>query len=355
MFKWFRKDTDVKSIEKNLELIASKITKHEASLSKLRANGRRLKGAVTLYGVLFYAIYATVWALFLAKHTENKRKWLLETLPVVGWPIGLYVIRNGISTYYEKRISSEESTLASLQLQQKEKIEEFKTKTGFYTTKSLIDRYSAPDTSSSPRAANNSASSSPIANKKQSPVSLQQEQRLQQQQMRSSPRLQTQSQITPQRNIPQSLLGTVPTPASLSGTPAKRQAQGPPFTAEFAPNADALPPQESQRDRHWYDRMLDVIVGEDEGSDHSRYKLEQKIREREERIAGLELELLKLRKSVDLPPSDEPEQQPEFEVKDVRVDDTSEGSTSVIGKPEQMKMRKSKRRVERKYSSGDTE
>lgn len=350
MFKWFRKDSDVKTIERYLELITSKITKHEATLSRLRANGRRYKGAITLYGILFYAIYFIIWALFLAKNSTNKRKWALETLPLIVAPFVLYVLRNGISSYYARRVSNEELSLQDLQAQQKEKIEEFKTKTGFYTTKSLIDRYSASE--GSPRdATTNSTSSSPLATKKLNPKASKNDltsPRLPQ--MRSSPRLLTQAQITPQRNFPpQSLLGTVPTPSSLSGTPQKNSQPQLSPTAEFAPNADLLAATQA-RTRHWYDRMLDVIVGEDEGSDQSRYKLEQKVRERDERIAGLELELLKLRKVANQSPEEEHHSAPEITMEDSKIE-----SSGVAVRSAQPKIRKSKRRTEMQGNVDDDE
>lgn len=356
MFKWFRKDTDVKSLEKSLEVLASKINKHEALLSKLRANSRRFKGAVTLYGILFYAIYLAIWALFLARKYTDRRKWIFETLPVLIGPFLLYIIRNAISSYYERRIFNEEATLDTLRSQQKEKIEDFKNKTGFYTTKNLIERYSTSENTSSPRVASGSAANSPAVSKQSTPNSTQQRQVKQQvpQQAMSSTRLQSQSQITPQRPIPQSLLGTVPTPASLSGTPTRAMQQEPQRTAEFAPNADALPTE--HRDRHWYDRMLDVIVGEDEGSDHSRYKLEKKVREREERIAGLELELLKLKKMLDQqqPDTHKDDDQIMHDSKSVKEIDSG-GSTGIAGTGDTVKTRKSTRRSKKEDKSSSEE
>ncbi|CCG83019.1 Putative uncharacterized protein [Taphrina deformans PYCC 5710] len=300
MFKWFRKDTDVKSLEKELANLASRVTKHEASLSRFRASARRYKGAITLYGILFYVIYFAVWIAFLARKTQDTRRWTIETLPVVGIPIIIYLLRSVISTYYDRRIATEESSLDSLKLQQKEKIEEFKTKTDFYTTKSLIDRYSNTENDTAGTPGNNKSKSivgSPVTGTKVQHGSVVSSPQQIQHQLHQSPRLATQSQMTPQRQQ-QSLLGTVPTPSSLSGTPKTTTKQEPPRIAEFAPNAEA---HNVAADRHWYDRLLDVVIGEDEGNDKSRHRLEQTIRTKDEKITGLELEILRLQKLVNAP------------------------------------------------------
>lgn len=356
MFKWFRKESDVKALEKDLASLASKINKQEASLSQLRANARRFKGAITLYCALFYAVYFAIWLLFFARNTVHGRKWMFETLPVVLGPVVIYLFRSSVAAYYQRRLTSAEGTLDTLKSQQKEKIEEFKTKTDFYTTKSLIDRYSGADTASQKIQGPKVVSSKPL--QPDTPTNLQkplQADRVQQGNS-SSPRFLPQSQLTPQRMNPASLVGTVPTPASLSGTPV-RQYNEPPKIAEFAANADA---PTHHVERHWYDRMLDIIVGEDEGNESSRYKLEHRLRERDEKIAGLELELLKLRKVAES--QEVPEQESKSNTPEKHSTDSSEkqvtskiGSSSVSKGDAGTKTRQSKRNQDVLESAADEE
>ena len=286
MFKWFKKESDVKTLEKELAVIATKINKHEAHVSSLRSTARRLKGVVTLYGLMLYAIYFAIWIMFYMKSRHDKRAWILHALPIFFVPLAIYVVRVGLSSFYTRRISNEEGNLETLKSTQKEKIEEFKNKTDFYTTKSLIDRYSGESTTSS-------APTTPTATRKNQAAHLTSSASS----VRQSPRLQTQSQLTPQKVSPQSLKGTIPTPHTLSGLVQNDE----PPSAEFAPNAEASIHVPSVT--HWYDRILDVIIGEDEANEHSRYQLEQKLRAKDEKISAMELELMKLRQAAQPEPT----------------------------------------------------
>lgn len=366
MFKWFKKETDVQALEKELASLATKVNKHEASLSQFRSNARRYKGAVTLYSVLFYAVYLAIWAAFLARNTHARSRWMMETAPIVVVPVMIYLLRSAVASYYTQRISTEESSLEILKSSQREKIEEFKTKTNFYTTKNLIDRYSGggdvqpASTPESKKSAIPVGGSSSSSNRKETAQHAESPLQLRGQ----APRLQPQSQFTPQRmNHPAALVGTVPTPPSLSGSSIQqRQVQDMPRIAEFAPNADAHQSTSSgsgngNGDRHWYDRMLDVIVGEDEGSEKSRYHLERTIREREETITHLELELIKLRKmaGVSASPSKDRDAETELRGTETDADAVQEGSTALEAATSiAVKTRKSKR-TSKKAGNDDDE
>lgn len=294
MFKWFKKESDVKGLEKELAAIANKINKHDAYVSSLRSTSRRYQGALTLYGVLSYVMYLMVWILIYMKDRSDTRKWFLHTLPIVLVPLVIYGLRRFLSEFYTRRIGNEETSLQSLRSTQKEKIEEFKAKTDFYSTKSLIDRYSGENPASSAPATPLKAKPAPNTGSilRDNAGSAGQ-----------SPRLSTQSSITPLKSTPRSLQGTIPTPSSLSGTINQSDViQSHHTTEEFAPNAG--PVHSGALTTHWYDRILDVIIGEDEANQHSRYQLEQKLRSRDEKISAMEVELMKLRQMTKSDSSD---------------------------------------------------
>lgn len=76
------------------------------------------------------------------RKTEDIEKWLLKFSILIILLFCIYFGRIIFTAYYTKMISSEESNLELLRIKQREKVEELKTKTNFYSTQSLIDRYS---------------------------------------------------------------------------------------------------------------------------------------------------------------------------------------------------------------------
>ena len=53
----------------------------------------------------------------------------------------VYTLYKLIESYYSRRIENEESILEALRAEQRQKVEELKEKTNFYSTQSLLDRY----------------------------------------------------------------------------------------------------------------------------------------------------------------------------------------------------------------------
>ncbi|ORY86852.1 hypothetical protein BCR37DRAFT_376125 [Protomyces lactucae-debilis] len=174
---------------------------------------------------------------------------------------------------------------------QHEKIEAFKTRTDFYSTKSLIDRYSG---SESPKSEATTPSKSQVQPKKATgspPQSAQGKQGKTQQPIGIAPALAT----------PPSLQGTVPTPPHLSGikqTPrssltAAQQSTSPVEARHAVQDLRAIPAP-----HHWYDRILDVVIGEDESAASSRYQLEQRLLKKEEEVRRLEVEMMKMQQAL---------------------------------------------------------
>lgn len=138
------------------------------------------------------------------------------------------------STFYKRRERFEEASLKKLKAKQKAKVEELKKKTSYYTTRNLIERFDesrrdAKTTGASPR------------NKG--------ELRLR----NGQPLTHRPSASTPNARIAPS---TRPVPVQ---TPS----------GHFRPP----PPEAKPYERHWYDRLVDVIVGENEASPNSKYAL----------------------------------------------------------------------------------
>lgn len=270
-----RQDSNTKTLEKELADLSNRIAKHEVDLSRYRSAGRRMRGAVTLYGVLAFVAYLAVWALFFARDRSDTRLWVERAAPVIVIPSILYLVRAALDLFWGRRVDGAETALEALRTQQRDKVEQFKTKTDFYTTKSLIDRYESPKGKSG--ASEGKEAKANTTPRRSQPTSQQ-----------GTPK------NTPQRQVLQkSLEGTTPTPQRLSGVGAVQRQLPAQHAAEQSP-----PPPSEPVPQFWYDRVLDVIVGEDDSQPTSRFQLERKVRERDERIQKMELEMMKLKAAL---------------------------------------------------------
>lgn len=179
----------------------------------------------------------------------------------------IYLIRLGLSTYYEYRISSIQSHLDELQNQRDSTIEKLKAATKYNDTQDLLKKYggsptpkakptglserkTTPKQSDMPKGGRRILTPPPTAN-----ISA-----------RNGPTVLTN---TAQLSTP-AVRGPLGQDASYSTSGATSPTQGPaspqPVSAEFAPNAFFAIPQYSQANEEfrWYDRFMDVLLGEDE-------------------------------------------------------------------------------------------
>jgi endoplasmic reticulum junction formation protein lunapark len=181
----------------------------------------------------------------------------------------MYLIRASISAYYTYRIDTVTQRLEDQQAERTKTIDKLKAATKYDSTQELLEKYggatpkpkkqAAPKTQKAPQAQPQRVSIGPPATA-------------------NIPRLnQTPSQPpTPQASTPQPIR-RIQTPLQhIQASPiVARQQTG---QAEFAPNAFSAPPQYAQggeqgTDAHWYDRVLDLLMGEDETSPKNRVVL----------------------------------------------------------------------------------
>jgi hypothetical protein len=181
----------------------------------------------------------------------------------------MYLIRAGISAYYTYRIDTVTQRLEDQQAERTKTIDKLKAATKYDSTQELLEKYggatpkpkkqAAPKTQKALQAQPQRVSIGPPATA-------------------NIPRLnQTPSQpSTPQASTPQPIR-RIQTPLQhIQASPiVARQQTG---QAEFAPNAFSAPPQYAQGgeqggEAHWYDRVLDLLMGEDETSPKNRVVL----------------------------------------------------------------------------------
>ncbi len=183
-------------------------------------------------------------------------------------------MRLGLSTYYDYRTSSIQAQLDELQKQRDTTIEKLKAATKYNSTQELLKKYGGTPTlseksgkgsdrkdtpkkesSGTPKVGRTGFGPPPTANIPgiHGPAS---------------------SQNTPQRPTPQarSLLAQQPQLEGVTTPPSQRSLSP---REEFAPNAFYTAPQyaPATEGSRWYDRIMDVLLGEDEARPGARIAL----------------------------------------------------------------------------------
>jgi hypothetical protein len=224
----------------------------------------------TLYAGFAYILVATLLVLV----TGHENWGLVEVSVVAGSPVIIYVVRYALTSFFEYRISKTDAYLKKLNKERDATIDRLKEATKYNSTQQLLEKYGA----------------SPKQNEKMSSLSQKKPQGPQKPALQQGPRTgmappptanisrspnQPQNPSTPQR-VPSAALspqGPSPNaPSPLPGTPG----------AEFAPNAFgpvetaqqySTAPAPTYTQTHWYDRIMDALLGEDETQAKNRLAL----------------------------------------------------------------------------------
>ncbi|KAM0800285.1 hypothetical protein BDR22DRAFT_852472 [Usnea florida] len=269
---WRRNDTSPASFEKILLNLSTKISHSSRRLDNLRQRSRRLKVLWTLYATFAYLLCTIILILVV-----GWREWgPIEYTSVAGGPVIVYLVRLGLSTYYEYRTSSTQSHLDELQKHRDSTIEQLKAATKYNDTQDLLQKYGGtPNPKKKPAGPiehKNTAKQSGAPNGGRPtfvppPTANIPDRRgittLTKTPQHSSPRVR--SPLA--QDVSYSGSGVLRSPSGL-GSP-----QG--TSAEFVPNAFSAAPQYSQAGEgsRWYDRVMDVLLGEDETLPRARLAL----------------------------------------------------------------------------------
>ena len=170
-------------------------------------------------------------------------------------------MRLSLTTFYDYRISTLQAQVDGLQKQRDSTIKKLKTATRYDSTQELLDKYGGTPTPKSKRAEGSNRKEPSDQGGRRNPLG---------QRTEFSPpptaNIPDRGISSPAQNIP-----SPPTPhQAQQQLPSPRPQQFSPQqqspTAEFAPNAYPTMPQYAPlRDGpYWYDRFVDVLLGEDE-------------------------------------------------------------------------------------------
>ncbi|KAL8938776.1 MAG: hypothetical protein Q9211_003048 [Gyalolechia sp. 1 TL-2023] len=271
---WKGDDNSPASFEKALSTLSNKINKTNAKLDSLRQSSRRYGALWTLYTSFAYLLCTVVLVLVV-----GWREWgVAEYAGVVGGPIVIYLVRMAITAAYNLRISKIQSQSDVLQQQRDTTIEKLKAATRYNTTQELLKKYGGTPPAKeksdgiTPRKDKTNQTRSPSSGQarttfvppptanipgRHGPVSLPG----------------TPQQASPRSRDPRSQNMSLPAAASVPPWQDPSSALAP--TAEFAPNAFSSAPQYAQPSGgpKWYDRLMDVVLGEDETLPRNRLAL----------------------------------------------------------------------------------
>ncbi|KAF8427820.1 hypothetical protein EV426DRAFT_369811 [Tirmania nivea] len=319
-----RDDNSPDSFERILAKLTNQIQAQQTKLNSLRIQSRRYKALWTIYNIIAWMLYMVV--LMLVVGWQQLR--MKEISGAVGGPIIIYLGRRLLVWFFDRRITLAETTLADLTHERGETIEKLKTATKFYSTQSLLEKYGGGSEMTEddrrsvmsrkgsmagptgfegmngqqslrmrniPAAAQGSVRGKPpqmlITPSGQPQQQQQQGQALQQGRSPSpvgidplsiSPsQRQIQDQLRSQQSLrPTTLPGQIVPGGAGSPQPSPTRTTfsiPPPPTAPAYPPApgagDYLAPQTDDGSHSWYDRLLDVLIGEDETAAKARYAL----------------------------------------------------------------------------------
>ncbi|KAG6320388.1 hypothetical protein E4U44_006266 [Claviceps purpurea] len=249
------------SFEKTLSTLSTKITDAQARLDRLRAKSRRVKVLWTLYLGFAYLVYAIVLLLVVG----YKDLGIYEWTGMAGGPLLIYTTRAIISAYFTYHIDTTSTHLQTYQDERAKTIQKLKDATKYDSTMELIEKYGGENKKKSQKGGDDLNKTAPnnASTSKKSGV--------------SNVRGRTNLPPPPTANIMRPDSPAIIADAKSNDNHQQDQQTG----AEFAPNAFTNPPpaprnhhqQYMTPEAHWYDRIFDVLLGEDETAAKNRYAL----------------------------------------------------------------------------------
>ncbi len=251
--------------------MSAKIATTQTKLDKSRTTSRRLRLLWTLYLGFAYLVYAIV--LILVVGWKNMGVW--EWSGMAAGPVVLYLIRAGTAAFFNYRIESLSARLKEQQEERAKTIQKLKDATKYDSTLELLEKYGGAEPKPK-KGKKNDVAETADGGRQQGPATG------------SQPGTPSRTSIPPpatanirRREGMQQFMGDPPVPPS-SPSAASRDGD---TSAEFAPNAFGAPGSPATTSSYyqphkltpaearWYDRILDVILGEDETAPQNRIAL----------------------------------------------------------------------------------
>ncbi|KAI1100039.1 hypothetical protein F4804DRAFT_59523 [Jackrogersella minutella] len=266
IWPWKGHNSSPSSFERTLSTLSNKITTTQAQLDKARSNARRIKVLWTLYLTFAYLVYAIVLTLVVG--WQNLGPW--EWTGMAGGPVLIYLVRTFTNAYFSFRVDTLEARLKDYQTERARTIQKLKDATKYDSTLELLEKYGGTgEKRNQPKKREEDGDEGDGQQQRKEPGRVGR-----QITAPVSPSARTNMPPPPTANIQRPLQAPSPGPSQARQDPSHLTRPHTPLlgqqpTEEFAPNAGPLPFSSAQYDvshgsPRWYDRIMDLMLGEDE-------------------------------------------------------------------------------------------
>ncbi|TIA86959.1 hypothetical protein E3P99_03491 [Wallemia hederae] len=266
----FRRRNKNSDFESTLNGLSSEMIEHQAKLADIRTRERRATLWITTTLFLLWGVYVAFWYLglvdWLVGGGEGGLYKLVAWVGVVVGPLMMLFARRIAQSWYTRIGSREETRLRHLHTSLVKTLEEVKLKAPYNEARSLLERYGpsvgmtphdvTPMTpQSTPMKARHATTPAAVTTPSQAAKQLPQ-----------TPLPQTPSQIAHMNKMQPQIPAPAPhsphTPQSPQ-TPVKETAATPAQHQQHHQHPNPIPSPSPIRQRTWYDRVADAILGDD--------------------------------------------------------------------------------------------
>nr|CAG8551278.1 12102_t:CDS:2 [Entrophospora candida] len=211
------------------------IRKAEICLGEIKIRERNALIIWIVYSLLAYTAYVVGYWYFIYMSNEGENWDFMKVAPVLTGPFFIVIGYRFIALWYKREETNEISQLEQLRAKQSLKVEELKKKTGYYTTKTLLERYD----STTKLPAN-------LPGQKNPPITT------------------IPGNLKPG---PNSLRQRLPPPNNNNNSGVNNNNNGnidQQLSRSLSSSSINQINNVQNQQRHWYDKLVDVVVGDDE-------------------------------------------------------------------------------------------
>ncbi|BGP15895.1 hypothetical protein JCM10213_003676 [Rhodosporidiobolus nylandii] len=142
MGSWLSRPREV-DYDTVLSALQDQISARQAKLQQIRLRERRANALFVTYGVGLWFLYTVLWYfnIFGGWFGEPVPAMAAKAAPVVVGPVVVVYARKLTRWFYRRKQDKEEATLKVLTKKKQDKVEEIKKKTGYYSTRDLLEKY----------------------------------------------------------------------------------------------------------------------------------------------------------------------------------------------------------------------
>ncbi|GAA5943848.1 hypothetical protein JCM3775_000211 [Rhodotorula graminis] len=127
-----------------LAKLQTQIAARQARLQQIRLRERRLNALLITYGLVAWILYTVLWYFGIVGvrgTVAGLPAAAAGAAPVVLGPVAIIFTRRASRWFYHRKQDKEETQVKVLVKQKQDKVEEIKKKTGYYSTRDLLEKY----------------------------------------------------------------------------------------------------------------------------------------------------------------------------------------------------------------------